>query len=223
MLKLYCDPASTTSRPVNLFAADAGIAVEQVLISLLAGEHLTPSFARINPNQLVPVLEHDGFLLGECSAILKYLADLVESPTYPREQKARARVNQWMDWFLTQFNMDYNYGCIYPYVLDTYRLSEPAESERRAWHMPRAAKRLDILDAQLGTGGPFVCGLEISLADYLGACFVTLGELIDFDLSPYVHVQRWISVLKALPAWDEVHAGFYGWRSALQAQAGGTA
>jgi glutathione S-transferase len=216
MLTLFCDPASTTSRPVTLFAADAGITLQLVRISLFDGEHLTPQFARINPNQVVPVLEHDGFRLSECSAILKYLADLAASPAYPRELKSRAQVNQWMDWFVTLFAKDYNYGCIYPRVFPDYRLGEPAESERRAWHAPRAARRLAILDGQLA-GGPFVCGPAITLADYLGACFVTLGEVVDFDLSPYPAVGRWIKLLKARPAWDETHAGFYGWRSAVQA------
>ncbi|HWL87342.1 MAG TPA: glutathione S-transferase family protein, partial [Polyangiaceae bacterium] len=140
----------------------------------------------------------------------------VESPAYPREMKARARVNQWMDWFLSLFSMDYHHGCIYPRVLDYLRLSEPAETERQGWHMPRIAKHLAILDAQLDTGGPFVCGPEMSLADYLGACFVTTGEVIDFDLSPYPNVGRWIADLKTHPAWDEVHAGFYGFRSATE-------
>ncbi|HWL85705.1 MAG TPA: glutathione S-transferase family protein, partial [Polyangiaceae bacterium] len=169
-------------------------------------------------------LEHDGFLLSECSSILKYLADLVESPAYPQERKARARVHQWMDWFLSLFSMDYHYGCIYPRVFHQYRLSEAAESERLAWHMPRVSRRLGILDehlAQVDGGDPFICGQAVSIADYLGACFVTHGELIDFDLSPYPHIGLWIEALKARPAWHEVHAGFYGLRSAVRAQARG--
>jgi len=216
MLTLYLDPVSTTSRPVALFAADTGAELTQVPVNLSQGEHLTPAFAKINPNQSVPVLDHDGFRLTESSAILKYLADLTNSPAYPADLKARARVNEWMDWFNTQFLKDFAYGCVYPQVIAHVRLSEGAELERRAWSAPRAAKKLKILDAQLAAGGPYVLGRAITLADYLGACVVTVGELADFDLSPYPHVQRWIATMKQRSAWDAVHAGFYGWRSAIQ-------
>jgi glutathione S-transferase len=218
MLRLYYDPVTTTSRPVMLFATEAGIALDLIQIDVMAGENLGPGFAAISPNRFVPVLEHDGFRLSECSAILKYLADLTDAPAYPQDLKARATVNQWMDWFLGLFSKDYNYGCIYPRLLPAYRLSESAEAERRAWHMKAVARRFEVLDAHLAAGGPFVCGPAITLADYLGACFVTLGEMVGFDLSPWPHVERWIETMKARPAWDEVHAGFYGWRAAVRAQ-----
>lgn len=218
MLRLYTDPVTTTSRPVMLFAADARIALDLVHLDVSAGDHLTPEFAAINPNRFVPVLEHDGFRMSECSAILKYLAELHGSPAYPAAPQPRARVNQWMDWFLGLFSKDYNYGCIYPRLFAPYRLSEAAEAERRAWHMASAARRLAILDAQLAAAGPYILGPDITLADYLGACFVTLGELVEFDLSPWPHIRRWIATMKSRPSWDEVHAGFYGWQAALRAQ-----
>lgn len=223
MLKLYADPVATTCRPVLLFAAEAGIDLDLVPLNLEAREHLTTSFAEINPNQTVPVLEHDRFRLTECSAILKYLADLVASPAYPSDLKARARVNQWMDWFVTLFAQDYNYGQVYARVLPEYRLSEPGESERRAWHLKRAHRRLAILDANLAETGAFICGTDITLADYLGACFITLGELIDFDLSAYPQIGRWLANMKSRPTWSRTHAGFYGWRAAIQAAARGAA
>jgi glutathione S-transferase len=218
MLRLYFDPVTTTSRPVMLFAGDEGITLDLVHLDVSAGDHLAPGFEAISPNRFVPVLEHDGFRLSECSAILKYLAELHLSAAYPAEPKARALVNQWMDWFLGLFSKDYNYGCIYPRLLPPYRLSEAAEAERRAWHMASAARRLTILDRQIAEHGPFILGPQITLADYLGASFVTLGELVDFDLSPWPQVQRWIATMKARPSWDEVHAGFYGWHAALRAQ-----
>jgi len=46
----------------------------------MAGEQYQPAFTTINPNSAVPVLEDGTFRLTECSAILKYLADLIDSP-----------------------------------------------------------------------------------------------------------------------------------------------
>lgn len=222
-MKLYAEPASTTSRPIILFAAEAGIDLEIIHVNLFQGEHLTPEFAAINPNRAVPVLEDEGFRLSEASAILKYLAETSGSCAYPAEPRARARVHQWMDWFVTLFSQDFCYGVVYHRVLPEYALPEPAQIERRAFHAPRAARRLAVLDAELAQGGPFLGGDEPCIADHLGACYATLGELIGFDFTPWPQVRRWIAAMKARPAWDRTHAAFYGWRGAVEAQMRGAA
>ena len=77
-MKLYYHPASTTSRPVLLFAAEQKIPFELQVVDLFTGEHYQPPYEAINPNHLVPVLEDGDFRLTESSAILKYLADQSE-------------------------------------------------------------------------------------------------------------------------------------------------
>ena len=100
-MKLYFHPASTTSRPVLLFAAEAGIALDQQVVDLFTGEHYQPPYEAVNPNHLVPALEDGSFRLTESSAILKYLADKTHSPLYPKDLQQRARVNERMDWINT--------------------------------------------------------------------------------------------------------------------------
>ena len=38
-MKLYMHPVSMTSRPVRLFIAENGIAVDEQMVDLMAGEH----------------------------------------------------------------------------------------------------------------------------------------------------------------------------------------
>ena len=102
-MKLYMHPVSTTSRPVMMFIAENGIDVDMQTVDLMSGEHMNAAYAAINPNQPVPVLEDGDFRLTESSAILKYLADSIDSPAYPKDLKQRARVNASMDWFNTDF------------------------------------------------------------------------------------------------------------------------
>jgi glutathione S-transferase len=97
-MKLYMHPISMTSRPVRLFIADNKLEVEEQVIDLMTGEHHKEPFASINPSRLVPVLEDGNFRLTESSAILKYLADKIDSPAYPKDLKQRAKVNEMMDW-----------------------------------------------------------------------------------------------------------------------------
>ena len=109
-MKLYMHPVSMTSRPVRLYIAEKKIPCEEQLVDLMVGEHLQEPYAGINPNKLVPVLEDDGLRLTESSAILKYLAEKNNFPEYPKDLKQRAKVNELMDWFNTNFYRDFGYG-----------------------------------------------------------------------------------------------------------------
>ena len=85
-MKLYMHPVSMTSRPVRLFIAESGIDVDEQMIDLMTGEHYQEPYVAINPNRLVPVLDDGDFRLTESSAILKYLADKIDSPAYPKKK-----------------------------------------------------------------------------------------------------------------------------------------
>ena len=100
-MKLYGDPISTTCRPVMLLAAESGADLKLEFVDLFSGAHMKPEYAAINPSRQVPLLDDDGFTLSESSAILKYLADKIGSPAYPKDLKKRAKVNEMMDWFNT--------------------------------------------------------------------------------------------------------------------------
>ena len=89
-MKLYADPISTTSRPVILFIDDTGAPVEFQLVELMKGGHMQPEFVAINPSHAVPVLQDDELVLTESSAILKYLADKIDSPPSALHASKRA-------------------------------------------------------------------------------------------------------------------------------------
>ena len=97
-MKLYMHPISTTSRPVRLFVAEHQIPVEEQVVDIMTGAQYSQPYAAVNPNCLVPMLEDGDLRLTESSAILKYLADKVGSPAYPKDLKQRAKVNEVMDW-----------------------------------------------------------------------------------------------------------------------------
>ena len=86
-MKVYYHPASTTSRPIMLFANEEKANVEFQVVDLFKGEHYKDEYLGINPSRMVPVLEDGDFRLTESSAILKYLADKLGSPAYPRDLK----------------------------------------------------------------------------------------------------------------------------------------
>src|SRR5499427_1246599 len=120
-MKLYYHPVSTTSRPVVLFAKESGVDLDYQLVDLFTGAHYQPEYVAINASRQVPVLEDGDFRLTESSAILKYLADKIGSPTYPKDLRQRARVNERMDWINTQVCRDFAYGFVYPQIFPGHK------------------------------------------------------------------------------------------------------
>jgi len=220
-MKLYYHPASTTSRPVMLFAAESGIALEMQLVDLFTGEHMQPAFGAVNPSQLVPVLEDGDLRLTECSAILKYLADKTGSSLYPNDLKQRAIVNERMDWINTQLCRDFVYGFVYPQIFPGHKRSgDDVQKATLAWGQERTQRWLKVLnDHILGSANPYLCGQAMTIADHMGAAFVAMGELTGSDFSNYPNVQRWLGRMKALPHWAEVNAAINGFGASLKGQA----
>ena len=220
-MKLYMHPVSTTSRPELLFIAENAIDLEPQVVDLLTGEHLQEAYAAINPNRLVPVLEDGELRLTESSAILKYLADKVDSPAYPKDLVKRARVNAMMDWFNADFYRDFGYGVVYPQIFpDHKRQSDAVQSATIEWAAERTRTRLEVLnDSWIGPDQPYLCGDEITIADYFGVGLMSCGEVIRCDLSPYPNVARWFDTMKSLPSWGEVTETFYGFVESVKGQA----
>jgi glutathione S-transferase len=203
-MKLYLDPISTTSRPLLMFLYDHPQPVEIAPVNLFAGEHRSEAFAAMNPNCAVPVLADGDFVLTECSAILKHLADKTGA-AYPADPAQRARVNQWMDWFNTGLYRDLGYNYVYPQVVPDYRFDNPqTQADILARGAERAARWLAILDDALA-GTPFLGGAEPSIADYLGGAYVSLGDWVGFDVTPYPNVARWLEAFRARPCWEDTH------------------
>lgn len=210
-MKLYYHPASTTCRPIMLLAAAEKLEIEYHVIDLFSGEHCQPAFTAINPNQAVPYLEDGDFRLAESSAILKYLADKQKSPAYPSDLRERARVNERMDWFNTGLYRDLGYGLVYPQVIESYRYADHGvQSAVLAQAREKVKKWLTILDEHLiGSKNAYVCGAKLTIADFLGVCMITLGEVIRLDYSAYPNMSRWLANIKAIPYWDDVNDAFY--------------
>ena len=216
-MKIYYHPASTTSRPLMLFAGESGMKIDFQVVDLFTGEHYKPEFEAINPNRQVPVLEDGDFRLTESSAILKYLAEKTNSPAYPRDLQQRARVNERMDWINTQLCRDLAYGLVYPQIFPHHkRATDDAQKATLAWAKERAGGWMKVLDAHLIGSGDYLCGKQITIADYYAAPFVALAEAVGSDLSGYPNVKRWLGRMKTLKSWAKVNEVINGYAASLK-------
>jgi glutathione S-transferase len=217
-VKIYYHPASTTSRPLMLFAAESGLDVDFQVVDVFTGEHMKAPYCEMNPNRLVPMLEDGDFRLTESSSILKYLAEKAGAPAFPKDLRQRARVNERMDWINTQLCRDLAYGLVYPQIFPAHKRStEEAQKATLAWAKERAQGWMTVLDEHLiGPRNAFLCGDAMTIADYYAAPFVALVEAIGSDLSSYPNVQRWLGRMKALKNWKKVNEIIDGYAASLK-------
>jgi glutathione S-transferase len=219
-MKLYMHPVSNTSRPVRLYIAENNLPVEEQVVDLFTGEHYKEPYISMNPNHMVPMLEDGDLRLTESSAILKYLASKFDLPDYPRELRERAKVDEAMDWFNTQFYRDYGYGLTYPQIYPHHkRPGEGVQEGTVDWGHKNAHEWFTILDQHWLAGGRhYLCNGRLSIADYFGACLATLGEVIRCDFSKYPNVCGWLDGMRKMKSWDRINEAHHGFINAVKDQ-----
>src|SRR6202041_2885301 len=98
-MKLHIAPPSPRAIKVVALKNNLGLECEIRVLNFSTGDHLTPEFAALNPNKLMPVLEDDGFVLWESNAILQYLAaKKPDRGLWPSDAKRQSDVLRWMSW-----------------------------------------------------------------------------------------------------------------------------
>jgi maleylacetoacetate isomerase/maleylpyruvate isomerase len=92
-VKLYSYWRSSAAYRVRIALNLKNISYEMVSEQLARGEHRRPEYLGINPQGLVPALEHEGELLVQSLAIIEYLDSVAPEPRLlPRDPAARAHV-----------------------------------------------------------------------------------------------------------------------------------
>jgi glutathione S-transferase len=209
-MQLYAHPLSTTSRAIMLFEAESDLKVDLRTVDLSSGEHMRERFLSINPDGLVPVLVDGGLRLTESSTILKYLAHRTGSSAYPSDPRRRALVDERLEWINANVYPSFGYDLVYPQLFPHERSRCP---KTQAALLERAADKsrrwLRILDQSLiGPDQLCLCGNAITIADYLGASLLAVGEAIGCDFSQYPNIRRWLRTMRRLKGWPRVFAAF---------------
>ena len=154
----------------------------------------------------VPVLEHDGFMLYETQAILRYLDRILPTPPLtPAEPKAAARMDQVMN-----INDCYFFNGVantigFQRVVGPKVLGMTPDEAICAGALPRAHQVFDELGRLLGEQSYFT-GDQLSLADILVAAqidfFVDLPEWAPLTVNN-ANVVAWLERVTARPSFQE--------------------
>jgi glutathione S-transferase len=200
-----------------LFAEESRLALDYQLVDIFTGEQYQDAYTSINPCHMVPVLEDGDFRLTESSAILKYVADKIDSPAYPKDLQPRARVNERMDFVNTQVSREFTYSFVYPQLLPIFkRKDEAVQAATLEWGRERSRGWLTVLDQHFIGRHRYLCGDAITIADYFAVAFIALGEAIRCDFSPYPNIKRWLGDMHELRSWRKVNEAIDGFAASLK-------
>ncbi|MCB4800626.1 glutathione S-transferase family protein [Methylobacterium brachiatum] len=171
---------------------EAGLAYERIDAGGAHGVVHDPAYRAMNPNGLVPTLEEDGFVLWESNAILRYVAAMAPSLTSPADPRARAHIEQWLDWQATSFT---------PAMRDAFwQLYRSANPDRAV--IDASVKRTEafaaILDAHL-TGRDYAIGGGFSIADIALGCAAHRWLNLPAERIERPALRRWYDRLAARP------------------------
>lgn len=159
------------------------IPYEEKLIDLSQGEQFSESFHQLNPQHVIPLLDHDGKHITQSLAILEYLDDnWIEKPLLPKDAFLKARVRS-----LAQITIADTHPLIVPRVRKYLNESYGADEEQQAawakhWFTIGTKAIEDRLN-QDELSGLFCNGDEISVADIALTSHVIGAKLFQADLS----------------------------------------
>ncbi len=189
-MKLYDSERSGNCYKIRLFLSLTGTPCERIGVDLVAGEHQSAAYRRMNPRGQVPVLEDDGTAIWDSTAILVYLArKLGREDLLPLDPPGMAEVTQWLA--LAQNEILYGLA-----------RSRAVLRFKRPWNLAetQAAGRtaLAVLDQRLAAH-PWLALDRLTLADIACYPYAALAPEGGIELDPYRAVQAWIDRIAALP------------------------
>jgi len=203
-------PGSPFARAVLATLEEKGASYR--LAPVMPGTMGSPEHLARHPFGRVPALEHDGFVIYETQAILRYLDRVLPLPALtPTDAKRAARMDQVMninDWYLFQGvgNVIIFHRVIGPQLLGL----KPDEAAIEA-AMPKARTVFAELARLLGEQS-FFTGDAISLADLLVApavaFFTATPEWAELG-APRPNLVAWLARMEARPSmqattWERV-------------------
>lgn len=226
--KLYNAAQSTCSQRVRFVLNAKNLAFEEVHLNLLAGDQLAPDYLKLNPNGVVPTLDHDGQIIIDSTVITEYLDEVAPHDSFtPASAVGRAHMRALMHFIdempaaavrVPTFNLAFLPGfqkmsrdeflafaeskpLRREFMLSMGQTGFPkAEMDAALARLRRSYRRMDR-EIQ-NSGGPWLLGEAITLADV--AVMPALVRMHDLGLPDWEDIPRvvtWFEKIRAHPAY----------------------
>jgi glutathione S-transferase len=229
---LYNAPQSTCSQRVRFVLNAKGLPFDELKLNLLEGDQLKPDYLKLNPNGVVPTLDHDGAIVIDSTVITEYLDEVEPDDSFtPEDPVARARMRALMHFidempaasvrvptfnlaFLPSFQkmsredfvaMAESKPLRREFMLTMGQTGFPkAEMDAALGRLRRSYERMDAEIEK--SGGPWLLGKDISLADV--AAMPALVRMHDLNMPDWQDLPRvvtWFDNIRAQAAFKPTY------------------
>jgi glutathione S-transferase len=225
--KLYNAPQSTCSQRVRFVLNAKGLPFDEVKLNLLEGDQLNPGYLKLNPNGVVPTLDHDGAIVIDSTVITEYLDEIEPEASFTLEEPVkRARMRALMHFIdempaaavrVPTFNLAF-LPSLQKMSREAFVAMAESKPLRREFMMTmgqtgfpqpemdaalaRLRRAYERMDAEIeASGGPWLQGKAMTLADV--AVMPALVRMDDLALPGWQDLPRvvtWFDNIRAQPA-----------------------
>ncbi len=229
---LYNAPQSTCSQRVRFVFNAKGLAFDEIKLNLLEGDQLKPDYLKLNPNGVVPTLDHDGSIVIDSTVITEYLDEVAPDNSFtPEDPVARARMRALMHFIdempaaavrVPTFNLAF-LPSFQKMSREAFVAMAESKPLRREFMMTmgqtgfpkvemdaalaRLRRAYERMDAEIAaSGGPWLQGKAMTLADV--AVMPALVRMDDLGLPGWQDLPRivtWFDNIRAHPAFKPTY------------------
>lgn len=187
------------------------VAVARFLGSEMQFEYAEPMasgqsdrYLRLNPNLLLPILEHNGRTLWEADAIACFLSRRARS-NFWRADDDEPEMIRWISWAKENFmkacdTVHFERGTKLRYGIGVCDEAMVEEG------LKQFTKTAEILEAQL-SDRLWLLGEAISFADFRMAAFLPFNEAARLPIGHYPAIKQWADRLNLIDAWRDPFIG----------------
>jgi glutathione S-transferase len=199
MLKVWGRINSINVQKVLWLLGEINVPYERVDAGMTFGVVNTPEYKAMNPNSRVPTISHDGFVLWESNAIVRYLAAKHSAGNlHPNDLRARADADRWMDWVSINVN---------PVITPVFwgLIRTPADKRNMAdieANAEKTGETFKVLEQGL-SGKPYVAGERFTMGDIPVGVYVYRWYALDVKRPSLPNVEAYYQRLQARPAFNQ--------------------
>ena len=182
-----------------------GIDYEETSINLAAGEQFGEAYAALNPQHVLPVLNHDGHDITQSMAILEYIEDTWAAPRLlPASSYEKALVRA-----LALVTIADTHPLIVPRVRNflnaEWNLDESAQTKWAQHWFTVGNEAIERILVKSGRAKTYSFGNEVSIADIALASHAIGATLFKVDMGKTPMFKDIFSNCMLLPAFANAH------------------
>ncbi|MGB3433191.1 glutathione S-transferase family protein [Achromobacter sp.] len=189
-LTFYSFPLSGHAHRVALMLSLLEVPYRKVDVDLRGGEHKRPAFLALNSFGQVPVIDDNGVVVADSTAILVYLAKRYNGQAWlPEDPAGAAAVQRWLSVASGQLVNGPNAARL----VVLFGASHDVDST-----LARAHALLQVMDGELAARD-FLAGAAPTIADVACYAYVAHAPEGNVSLQAYPQVRAWLRRIESLP------------------------